>query len=247
VDSDPAQRRPTLWLIGDSTVRNGTKGQKGWGECIGTLFDTNRIRVMNRALGGRSSRTFFTEGLWEKVVAELKPGDFVLMQFGHNDNGPLDTEKARASIKGTGDESRVITNKVTGKVETVYTYGWYLRRYVADAKAKGATPIVLSLVPRNIWKDGKVIRATNDFAKWAAEVARTQDVAFVDLNGIIADRYDALGEEQVKAFFPGDHTHTNPDGAGLNAECAVAGLRGLKECGLADYAGPSQVNGAKSK
>lgn len=230
-----ADPRPTVWLIGDSTVRNGTKGQRGWGECLGLLFDTNRLRVVNRALGGRSSRTFFTEGLWEKVLAELKPGDFVLMQFGHNDNGPLDSEKARASLNGVGQESRVVTNKVSGKVETVFSYGWYLRRFVTDAKAKGATPIVLSLVPRNIWKGGKVLRATNDFSKWCGEVARSQDVTFVDLNAIIADRYDALGERQVKAFFPADHTHTNPDGAALNAECVVEGLKRLHGCALAGF------------
>lgn len=227
--------RPTLFLIGDSTVNNGTAGQMGWGQVLARWFDTNQLAVVNRARGGRSSRTFFTEGLWDQVVAHLKPGDFVLMQFGHNDNGPLDTEKARASIKGTGDESRVITNQVTGKVEAVHTYGWYLRRYVTDAQAKGATPIVLSLVPRNIWKQSKVLRATGDFTKWAGAAAGAEGVAFVDLNAIIADRYDALGEEKVRAFFPTDHTHTNPDGAALNADCVAQGLRGLEGCPLRSF------------
>lgn len=227
--------RPTVFLIGDSTVRNGTRGQMGWGTAIGAWFDQSRISVTNRALGGRSSRTFLTEGLWEKVRADLKLGDFVLMQFGHNDNGPLDDAKARASIKGAGDESRVITNKTTGKIETVYTYGWYLRKYIAEAKAKGATPIVLSLVPRNIWKEGKVIRAANDFAKWAAEAARAEGVPFVNLNEIVARQYDALGQERVAALFGGDHTHTNPEGARLNAACVVEGLRGLTNCSLKDF------------
>jgi lysophospholipase L1-like esterase len=226
---------PTVWLIGDSTVRNGTQGQVGWGEVLGRHVDPAKARVVNRALGGRSSRTFFTEGLWDKVLADLRPGDFVLMQFGHNDNGPLDREKARASLKGTGDESRVVTNQVTGKIETVHTYGWYLRRYVADAKGKGATPIVLSLVPRNIWKEGKLIRATSDFARWAAEAARVEGVAFVDLNALVADRYEALGEARVKDLFGGDHTHTNPAGAALNAECVAAGLKGLANCPLGNW------------
>src|SRR2546423_15538589 len=81
--------RPTLFLIGDSTVNTRTQGQLGWGDPIAELFDASKIRVVNRARGGRSSRTYFTEGLWDQVLGELKAGDFVLMQFGHNDRGPL--------------------------------------------------------------------------------------------------------------------------------------------------------------
>jgi len=80
---------PTLFLIGDSTVRNGAgdgaNKQWGWGEPIVAYFDPAKIAVLNRARGGRSSRTFLTEGLWEQVLSAMKPGDFVLIQFGHND------------------------------------------------------------------------------------------------------------------------------------------------------------------
>src|SRR6476619_7401283 len=90
---------PTLYLIGDSTVHNGngdgSNGQWGWGEPLADYFDAAKIKVVNRARGGRSSRTFLTEGLWDTVMAALQPGDFVIMQFGHNDPGPLD-ETARA-------------------------------------------------------------------------------------------------------------------------------------------------------
>ena len=227
--------KPTLLLIGDSTVRNRTRGQLGWGDAIAEHFDLSRISVTNRALGGRSSRTYLTEGLWDKVLGDLKPGDFVLMQFGHNDGGALDDERARASLKGTGDESRVVTNKVSGKIETVHTYGWYLRKYITDAKARGATPIVLSLVPRKIWKEGKVVRASNDYGKWAAEAARAEGVLFVDLNEIVARHYEDLGAEKVNGLFADEHTHTNPAGAQLNAQSVVEGLRGLKDCALTKY------------
>src|SRR5690606_3034871 len=93
------QRKPTLFLIGDSTVKNSTRGFEGWGSRLGVWFDSSKIRLENRALGGRSSRSYLREGLWEKVLADLQPGDFVLIQFGHNDNGPMDSGKARASIK----------------------------------------------------------------------------------------------------------------------------------------------------
>jgi len=230
--------KPVLVIIGDSTVHNRTRGQLGWGDVIDAWFDSSRITITNRALGGRSSRTFLTEGLWAKALAELKPGDFVLMQFGHNDGGPLDDGRARASLKGTGEESRVITNKVSGKVETVHTYGWYMRQYIATAKSRKATPIVLSLVPRKIWKDGKVVRAVNDYGKWAAEAAKTEGVAFMDLNEIVARHYEELGQEKVDQLFADEHTHTNPDGARLNAQCVVEGIRTLKDCPLNQYIQP---------
>lgn len=230
-----AGRVPTLFIIGDSTVRNHTRGQLGWGDPIAAWFDTNRIRVLNRALGGRSSRSFQTEGLWNKVLAELKPGDFVLMQFGHNDGGPLDRGRARASLKGAGPESQVITNQNSGKIETVHTYGWYMRKYITDAKAKGATPIVLSLVPRKLWKNGKILRGTHDYALWAREAAQQEGVAFVDLNEIVARHYEALGPEKVNQLFGDEHTHTNAQGARLNAQCVIEGLRALNNCALTNY------------
>jgi len=218
---------PTLYVIGDSTVKNGTKGLQGWGDPVASLFDGKKIQVENRARSGRSSRTYLMEKLWEAVRVQIKPGDFVLMQFGHNDGGSL-AKSYRASLKGNGEETQDLVDARTGKTETVHTYGWYLRQYIAGAKAMGATAIVLSPVPHNIWTGGHVARNANDYGKWASEAAVAGGTAFVDLNAIIADRYDALGEAKVKEFFPGDHTHTNAAGAELNAACVVAGLKRLK-------------------
>ena len=167
--------QPTLWIIGDSTVKNSADGQLGWGDPIRDFFDVTRIRVENRARGGRSSRTFQTEGLWDQVVAELKPGDFVLMQFGHNDGGAINDEsRARGSLPGLGNEFEPIENQVTKKTESVHTFGWYMRKFVSDTKAKGATPIVLSSVPRNIWIDGKVERMATTYGGWAAAIAKVK-------------------------------------------------------------------------
>lgn len=225
--------QPTLFIIGDSTVNNGTRGQQGWGTPIAGLFDPEKIRVVNRARGGRSSRTYLTEGLWEKVLAEMQPGDYVLMQFGHNDGGPLTGGRGRASLKGNGEETQDVA--AGDKKETVHTYGWYLRKYTADAKAKGATPIVLSPVPRNMWKGDKVNRASGDYGKWAAEAAQAGGALFIDLNALIAQRYDEAGPQKVAELYfgPTDHTHTTPAGALLNAECVAEGIKGLKECPLA--------------
>ena len=134
-----AASRPTLYLIGDSTVRNNTRGLQGWGDPLKLHFDSEKIRVENRALGGRSSRTFYTEGLWEKVRAELKAGDFVIMQFGHNDGGSLMQNRGRGSLKGT-DVRTEETIRANGAKEVVHTFGWYLRKYVSDTKPKALRP-----------------------------------------------------------------------------------------------------------
>jgi lysophospholipase L1-like esterase len=231
---------PTLYLVGDSTVRNGRAdgagGQWGWGEPLVDYFDASKINVANRAIGGRSSRTYITEGRWDELVVMLKPGDFVVFQFGHNDSGPLDdTSRARGTLPGVGEESKEIDNPITKKHEVVHTYGWYMKKYVADTLAKGAIPIVCSPIPRKVWAEGKVVRNVDNYGGWARQVADSEHAAFVDLNEIIARRYDALGEAQVDPLFADPHTHTSLAGAELNAECVVAGLKALKGNPLGTY------------
>lgn len=230
--ADP--KLPSLFLIGDSTVRNGRGdgegGQWGWGDYLAPYFDTKRLNVVNRAVGGLSSRTFLTQGHWERVLSMLKPGDFVMMQFGHNDSGAYnDTSRARGTIKGVGEEIEEIDNLLTKEHETVHTYGWYLRKFIADARAKGATPIMCSLVPRKTWKDGKIVRSKDSYAGWAEQVAQAEHAPFVDLNEIIARRYDQLGPEKVEPLFADPHTHTSLAGAELNAASVVSGLKSLKD------------------
>jgi len=228
--------RPTLYTIGDSTVRNSNKETWGWGTFIGDFFDSTRLQTNNQAMAGRSTRTFVKEKRWEKVTDMLQAGDFVIMQFGHNDGSKPDTSKAgyRGSLRGIGEDTVLLTWP-DGTKETVHTYGWYLRKFIRETKAKGATPIVASLIPRNIFKDGKVERGDKDYAKWAAEVAKEEGAYFVNLNAISADKYDVLGPDEVKKFFPGDHTHTNAMGAKLNAASVVDGIKLLPECGLNQY------------
>jgi lysophospholipase L1-like esterase len=224
---------PTLFIIGDSTASNGA--DLGWGSHLGKYFDPARIAVLNRARGGRSSRTFHTEGLWDATLAQLKPGDFVLIQFGHNDGGAIDDAgRARGSLPGLGDETREIDNPVTGKHEIVQTYGWYMRKFIADTRSKGAVPILLSLTVRNIWRDGRVERGSGNFSAWTAQIAQAESVSFLDLTNLIADQYELLGQKRVAGLFPRDHTHTNAEGANLNAAAVVSLLRALSTGPLAD-------------
>lgn len=232
-----ARPKPTLWIVGDSTVRNGSGtgggGQWGWGEPLAERFDPERIDVRNRAIGGRSSRTFLTEGRWDAILREAKPGDYVLMQFGHNDPGAInDDSRARGTLKGIGEETEEIDNLLTKKHETVHTYGWYMRRYVRDAKAGGMTPIVLSYVPRGPRATDPLRPAPSaewtSYRLWARQVAEQEKATFIDLYGLIWPEYAKLTPEEVKAryFTEADLTHTNRAGAELNADRLVEGLRG---------------------
>lgn len=237
--SAPAAEKPTLFLVGDSTVKTGTKGQQGWGDPAIKLFDAEKITVENHAIGGRSSRTFQTEGRWDRILAKAKPGDFVLVQMGHNDGGALDDPaRARGSIPGTGEETKEIDNPITKKKEVVHTYGWYLRKYIADAKEKKMTIVLVSPVPhvpRATAKDGEV--ENNRYVRWSEEVATKEKVPFLHLNKLVMARYVCLTPAEVKEkyFTPADGTHTSPAGAELNAKCVAEGLRGLKDFPLKDF------------
>jgi rhamnogalacturonan acetylesterase len=233
-------QKPTFYIIGDSTVKNGDgtgrNQQWGWGSFIHNYFDTTKINIQNHAIGGRSSRTFITEGRWDKIMATIKKGDYVIMQFGHNDSGPLDdTARARGTIRGIGEESREVYNPIMKKQEVVYTYGYYIRKYIRDSKAKGAIPIVCSPIPRNDWKDGKVSRSSESYGKWAQEVAKAEGAYFIDLNNVVALKYEQMGADKVKPFFPVDHTHTNLEGAKLNAEIVASSIKDIKPGKLNKY------------
>lgn len=235
-----SEHKPVFYIIGDSTVRNGDgtgkNGQVGWGSVIDVYFDTSAISIRNLAIGGRSSRTFITDGRWDAIMKTLQKGDYVIMQFGHNDGGALDdTARARGTIKGIGDDSTEIYNPIRKMKEVVHSYGWYMRKYVNETRYKEATAIVCSPIPRNEWKNGKVVRSNESYAGWAKQVADQTGAYFIDLNDLIATEYEKMDTIKVHSFFPADHTHTNREGAVLNAQIVVAGIKELKKCKLKKY------------
>ena len=232
--TDTNRTYPILFLVGDSTVHNLSRGERGWGDIFGKYFDDKKIRVENHALGGRSSRTFITQGWWDKVLTNSKPGDYVLIQMGHNDGGPLDdTNRARGSIRGLGDDTKDIFNPITEKPETVHTYGWYLRKYIDDSRAKGMTPILCTPIPHCPTVEvhpGDVEKS--DFVRLATAVAENEKVLFINLNQIVMSHYAGLTPKEIKEkyFTPADNTHTSLAGAELNAQSVIEGLRQLKSC-----------------
>jgi len=228
--------RPVVFTIGDSTMKNGqdngSNKQWGWGHFFGESFDTTKVSVENHALGGRSSRTFISEGLWEKVLAAVQPGDYVFIQFGHNDSGPYNTGRARASLPGNGDKDTTVVMEATGKEVTINSFGWYMRKYARDVKAKKATPVLLSHIPRNMFitKDSLAVnRNTKGFGAWTKEAAAMEKVVYLDANQLIADKLDKMGKDSIQLMFYGDHTHTSLLGAQLNAKTIAAGIKASKD------------------
>ncbi len=233
---------PVLFLVGNSTMRTGTmgngdNGQWGWGYLAHEYFDDNQITVENHALGGTSSRTFYNV-LWPDVLKGIQKDDWVIIELGHNDNGPYDSGRARASIPGIGKDSLEVTIQETGVHETVYTYGEYLRRFVRDVKKRGAHPILMSLTPRYSWEDADstiVTRVNETFGLWAKQVAQKEHIPFIDLNDISARKFERFGKDKTRYLFYLDHIHTSIFGARVNAESAVEGIRNYKGLALAKY------------
>ena len=219
VPSEPTAvpvQHPALFLVGDSIMNTGTGngevGPWGWGAEIIPMFDSAKIHVYNDGRGGRSSRGYIEEGAWAKVLDQLREGDFVIIQFGHNDSANSKNYPDRTTLQGNGDETQEIDSPVSRAKETIHTYGWYLRQYVKDAKSKGAIVILCSPTPRNSWADGKIKRGFDGYAQWAKEAASMSGAYFIDLNTISADHFDELGQGQAATYF-NDFQHTRKIGA----------------------------------
>lgn len=237
--------KPMVFITGDSTVKNKDSdedGMWGWGSQAGLIFDPQKITFENVAMAGRSTRTYLREGRWEKVYNALQPGDFVLLQFGHNDICPITDQKARGVIPGTADTCHVYKMDADGSYEVVYSFGWYLRKFIDDVREKGATPILLSLTPRNEWPGGKIERRNDTYGKWYREVVEQTGVEFVDVHNNSADFLDkkfaskdeARSKARASKYFNHDHTHTSKLGAQMNARSVAQGLRAIHSP-LADY------------
>ena len=249
-DITRTEGKPVVFITGDSTVKNADKdedGMWGWGAVANTVFDETKIDIVNAAMAGRSCRSYLNEGRWDKVYNSLKPGDFVLIQFGHNDISPIDKPKYRGAIATAADtchvykmqaakedlskqnviDQKLKSNTQVGSYEVVFSFGWYLKKFIQDVREKGATPILVSLTPRNEWLNGKIERRNDTYGKWYREVAEATGVEFVDLHNITADFLDKKCGKKEKAmkYFNHDHTHTSLLGAKTNAQSVAKGLR----------------------
>ena len=249
-DITRTEGKPVVFITGDSTVKNKDKDEDdmwGWGSVANTVFDETKIDIINAAMAGRSCRSYLNEGRWEKVYNSLKPGDYVLIQFGHNDISPIDKPKYRGVIATADDtchvyhmqaakedlskqnviDQKLKSNTQVGSYEVVFSFGWYLKKFIQDVREKGATPILVSLTPRNEWPEGKMERRNDSYGVWYRQVAKDTGVEFVDLHNLAADFYDKKcgSKEKANKYFKKDHTNTSLLGAKTNAKCVAQGLK----------------------
>lgn len=207
----PSARPLRLVIVGDSTVCNypATSPNRGWGQFIQERFKDGTVRVINLAASGRSTKTFIREGRWKKALEE-KP-DYVLIQFGHNDShGRGHPEATDAS----GD------------------YKDYLRRYVDESRAVGATPVLVTpMVRRNFDDQGKIAEPTGSgnllpYVNAMKEVGREKKVAVIDLytsSKVLAETLGPTKSAEL-ANKAGDHTHFNEKGARAMADLVMKEL-----------------------
>ena len=227
---------PVLFLVGNSTMRtgtlgNGNNGQWGWGFYAHEYYDAEKITVENHALGGTSPRTFYTM-LWQPVLEAVKKGDYVFLELGHNDNGPIDSIRARSSYRPDGhlevrEDSISIYNKVTHAQETVYTFGGYMRRFIRDVRAKGATPVLFTLTPRNDYEPDnpqRIQRKLADFTPAIFAIGRETNTPVIDLEDISATKLEQYGPWKTNYHFYLDKIHSSAYGARMNAASAAEGI-----------------------
>jgi lysophospholipase L1-like esterase len=221
----------TLFITGDSTAATGRPSTRGWAALLVDYFDTNKVNLVNQAVGGARFNTYLAQGRWDKVIAALKAGDFVVIEFGHN-SGPL---------PGIGEETQE-TPGPSGEPAIIHSHGWYVRKFIADVRSKGGIPIVSTITLRNKWTDGKVERLKEQkpglggMSDWSRQIAKAEKALLIDHSNIIGDIYDKLGKDEVEEFFDGtEYLHTNTAGAIVNAEAFISGLKALPDMPLVNF------------
>jgi lysophospholipase L1-like esterase len=176
---------PSIYLIGDSTMAERTESvavnpERGWGQALHYYFK-DEVHIHNHAVNGRSTRSFIDEGRWQKVLAELKPGDFVFIQFGHNDQKINDPKR--------------YTNPTTA-------YYNNLLRFVKETREKKATPVLLtSIVRRRFNEQGTLIDTHGLYPLIVRQLAQNQDVLFIDHLSMTEKFVAELGEEKSKEWY----------------------------------------------
>ena len=225
---------PTLFLVGDTALRN-SPGQPPLGsESLVELFDSSRINLVDRTIDHRTTRSYITGGDWQRTLALVKSGDFVLFQFAATDPGvSADTTAVPGTLPGIGDEIREVKDPARPEPEIVHTYGWYLRLYLVETIARGAIPILCSQPPAPTLP-GQPAPSPDLNVDWARQIASQQRVAFLDLESA-ARALTANGEQTATAAPVGTSSPGVNSPARLEARSIIAALKGLPNDPLAGY------------
>jgi rhamnogalacturonan acetylesterase len=218
-----------LYITGDSTTSNqaADKSLVSWGEVFSGQFDENKVQIVNAALSGHSIRDYVNRGEWRKVMNQVKKGDILLSCHGHLERAPLikKSRGSRGSLRGDSNKFAVVIDPFYQRKEIVHTFGWYVRKYIADCKSHGVELILLSPPVRNIWENGRVRRGGSlEYVRLTKKIAQENNVHFFDAGRAIASAFNALGQQQVAKFFGNDNLHTNQFGAEFIAEIIFTNL-----------------------
>lgn len=217
----PEKKKIKIFLAGDSTISiKATKAypETGWGMPFVHFWDSS-VTVVNRAKNGRSTKTFISEGLWKSIYDEAGEGDYVFIQFGHN------------------DESKEKVERYT----TPFEYKTNLTKFVKEARSKKAIPVLLTPVSRRRFKGGKAVPTHEEYTPLVKEVANEMNVPLIDLDSKSMELYQQFGEESSKLLFlqlqPGEHpnypegktdnTHFNELGARKIAQIVLSEIKAL--------------------
>jgi lysophospholipase L1-like esterase len=211
------EKKITVYLIGDSTMAEKERSaypETGWGMPFKVFFDPSLV-VENRAKNGRSTRTFISENLWQAVADNLREGDYVFIQFGHN------------------DESKEKTDRYTSPAE----YKTNLRKFVNESREKKAIPVLITPVARRKFKEGLVQETHPEYSTLVREVAAELKVPLIDLDKKSREFLQQWGEEQSKLLFlqlePGEHPNY-PEGKTDNTHFSELGARKMAQLVLAE-------------
>jgi len=232
VSATPPQSKIRIHIAGDSTAQTYDVNRnlmRGWGQFLASFFNEN-VEVLNRSIGGRSSGSFIREGRWDTLLEQVQPGDYVLVQFGHNDTSPMQ-----------------------GRHVEPADYTANFLKFCADVKAKNAFPVILTSIPmREFDANGKVEVRRAHFAEYielARQAAKTAGVPLIDVHEKGKERLQAVGDEASKALYyfveegkgltpqekGADNTHLQEAGAVMFAGIVAEGIREQKIQPLAGY------------
>lgn len=214
-------RAQTVYLAGDSTMARASSNTQGWGVYLPYSLS---LPVVNKAIGGRSARSFTVEGRFDEIINLVKANDIVIIEFGHNDGGSLSNDNGRTDCPGSGNET--CSSYYNGQWVTVLTYPAYLVNAGRAMVAKGAKVIISSPTPNNPWESGSFSYNGNRFTTYSRDAASKigPNAMFVDHGTYTANIFHTLGKSRVDAMFPNDHTHTSPAGADVVAGAFVKGI-----------------------
>ncbi|KAK7465406.1 hypothetical protein VKT23_005384 [Stygiomarasmius scandens] len=211
----------TVYLAGDSTMAKGGggSGTDGWGQYLGQYLN---IPTVNMAVGGESARSYTNNGRFNTLANSVKAGDFVIIEFGHND-AHANPDNGKQDAVGDGYDITAVVQDASGNNILIHSFAYYIENFINAIKAKGATAIISSVTPDNIWT-GNEIGTGGRFVDYAQSIGRNESITYVNHNVYVAQAFNKLGQSTVNTFYPNDHLHTSPAGALVVSQAFVRGL-----------------------